>query len=180
MVTKTRDIKNIKKYADIDEVNILTDRVKRLKKRCDEAISHVCSERSRLITESWKETEGEPLDIRRAKLFRRVLQGISIVIRDDELLVGSQTKYVRGASPALDWSSEIEVFNGTITGSDTPTRYNSYPRMMVLQGTKYNIHDINISGFIGISSFGYLDEVIFNNLIVNSTLGFRFESLENA
>ncbi|MFC1928569.1 glycyl radical protein [Chloroflexota bacterium] len=95
----------------IAKVNVLTDRVRRLKQRYEEAVPHICSERSRLATESWRETEGEPLDIRRAKLFRRILQGISIIIRDDELIVGSQTKYVRGASPAVDFNPQI--------GSDT-------------------------------------------------------------
>ncbi|MFC2004446.1 glycyl radical protein [Chloroflexota bacterium] len=92
---------------EVNKVNVLTDRVRRLKQRCEEAVPHICCERSRLVTESWRETEGEPLDIRRAKLFRRVLQGISIVIRDGELIVGSQTKYVRGASPAVDFNSKI-------------------------------------------------------------------------
>jgi pyruvate formate-lyase/glycerol dehydratase family glycyl radical enzyme len=107
LITKTTRSKNMMEFSEVDKVNVLTDRVKRLKQRRDQAVPHVCSERSRLATESWKETEGEPLDIRRAKLFSRVLKGLTIVIRDDELIVGSQTKYVRGASPALDWSPQI-------------------------------------------------------------------------
>jgi pyruvate formate-lyase/glycerol dehydratase family glycyl radical enzyme len=94
---------------EISKVNVLTDRVK---KRRDEYLAakvHVCSERSRLVTESWKETEGQSLDIRRAKLFQKMLEGLSVSIRDGELIVGSQTKYIRGASPAVDFSS-LPVF----------------------------------------------------------------------
>jgi pyruvate formate-lyase/glycerol dehydratase family glycyl radical enzyme len=89
---------------DINKVNVLTERVKRRMNEFREAKVHICSERSRLVTESWKETEGEPLVIRRAKLLQKMLEGLSVVIRDGELIVGSQTKYVRGASPPIDYS----------------------------------------------------------------------------
>jgi pyruvate formate-lyase/glycerol dehydratase family glycyl radical enzyme len=89
---------------EIGTVNVMTERVK---KRLDElraAQVHICSKRSRLVTESWKETEGENLDLRRAKLVKKMLEGIDISIREGELIVGSQTKYVRGASPCVDFS----------------------------------------------------------------------------
>ncbi|MFC1986720.1 pyruvate formate lyase family protein, partial [Chloroflexota bacterium] len=90
---------------EVNKVNVLTDRVKKHREECMAAIQHICAERSRLLTQSWKETEGQPVVIRRARLMEKVLQGISIVIRDGELIVGSQSKYVRGASPAVDYAS---------------------------------------------------------------------------
>ncbi|MFC1986686.1 pyruvate formate lyase family protein, partial [Chloroflexota bacterium] len=102
MVTAT-----VLEKVNIDEVNgvnVLTDRVKKLKAECMAASQHVCAERSRLFTQSWKETEGQPVVIRRAKLFEKMLQGKSITIRDGELIVGSQTKHVRGSSPYLDFA----------------------------------------------------------------------------
>ena len=54
----------------IDEIKktvALTERVKRRKDEFLAAIPHVTSERSRLFTQSWKETEGEPITIRRAR-----------------------------------------------------------------------------------------------------------------
>ena len=86
----------------LDEISglvVLTDRVKKRKDEYMAATPHPCAVRSRLITESWKETEGEPLDVRRAKLFKKIMEGLPVVIRDGELVVGSQTKYVRGAGP---------------------------------------------------------------------------------
>jgi pyruvate formate-lyase/glycerol dehydratase family glycyl radical enzyme len=89
---------------EIGKLNVLTDRVKKRKDAVQAAQLHVCSERSRLVTESWKETEGQPLRIRRAKLFQHMLQGLSIGIRDGELIVGAQSKYIRGASPCIDFN----------------------------------------------------------------------------
>ena len=66
MVTDTKTCPDVINFSEISKVNCLTSRVNRLIKRREEAVEHICSERCRLATESWKETEGEPLDIRRA------------------------------------------------------------------------------------------------------------------
>ena len=87
---------------EVNAVNVLTDRVMKRKDEYLAAKPQVCAERTRLITESWKETEDEPIELRWAKAFDRVLEGIPIAIFDDELIVGSQTKYVRGAYPYLE------------------------------------------------------------------------------
>ena len=49
------------------------------------------SARAVLITESYKQTENEPMIIRRAKAFQHILENIPITIRDLELVVGSST-----------------------------------------------------------------------------------------
>ena len=102
----------------INSVNVLTDRVKKRREEYRAAKDHICAERSRLVTQSWKETEGEPVVLRRAKLFRKIMEGLSIVIRDGELIVGSQTKYIRGASPYIDFSPKT-VFE--ILSAQKPT-----------------------------------------------------------
>ncbi|MFC1847431.1 glycyl radical protein [Chloroflexota bacterium] len=96
----------------IDEVNkviALTDRVKKRLEESRAATPHIDAERSRLVTESWKETEGEPLDIRRAKLFKKIMEGISVHIEEGELIVGFQTKYIRGASPTVEWDADFTL-----------------------------------------------------------------------
>jgi formate C-acetyltransferase len=45
-------------------------------------------ERSRYFTESWRETEGEPLSIRKAKALANYFKKCSIFIRPEELIVG--------------------------------------------------------------------------------------------
>ena len=49
------------------------------------------SARAVLITESYKQTENEPMIIRRAKAFQHILENIPITISDLELVVGSST-----------------------------------------------------------------------------------------
>ncbi|HVN97270.1 MAG TPA: pyruvate formate lyase family protein [Syntrophorhabdaceae bacterium] len=89
---------------EINKVKVLTDRVKMRREEFMSATPHLDAERSHLMTESWKETEGEPLDLRRAKAFKSVMEGISVVIRDGELIVGSQSKYLLGTHPSLDYN----------------------------------------------------------------------------
>ncbi|MCK4820833.1 hypothetical protein KA005_34020, partial [bacterium] len=74
-----------------------TLRTNELKERYLSEKLTICPERAIYYTESMKETEGQPLIIRRAKAFKHVLQNITPVIRKGELIVGSQTRYVRGA-----------------------------------------------------------------------------------
>jgi formate C-acetyltransferase len=49
----------------------------------------ICLERARYLTESYKETEGEPMVIRRAKAIEHVLENMTVYIQPGELLVGN-------------------------------------------------------------------------------------------
>ena len=92
---------------DIYSANVLTERVKTRKEEyMDERKPRVDSTRSRLATEAWKETVGEHIYIRRAKVFARICEGMAANIFDDELIVGNQTRFLHGVSLALDWSVE--------------------------------------------------------------------------
>lgn len=62
--------------------------------------------RARLITESYVETEGQPMIIRRAKAFEHILRNIPIIIRDHELIVGSTTVAPRGCQTYPEFSFE--------------------------------------------------------------------------
>lgn len=64
------------------------------------------SARAVLITESYRQTENEPIIIRRAKAFRHILENIPIVIRDMELIVGSTTVAPRGCQTYPEFSYE--------------------------------------------------------------------------
>ncbi len=67
----------------------------------------VCVERAKLITESYRETEGEAAPVRRGKAFAHLLRNMTVRIYPDELVVGRPTSKVRGGSisPELqcDW-----------------------------------------------------------------------------
>lgn len=62
------------------------------------------SARAILITQSYKETEGEPMITRRAKAFAHILRHIPIIIREEELIVGSSTIAPRGCQTFPEFS----------------------------------------------------------------------------
>ncbi len=63
----------------------------KMKERLLSLTPEICVERARYITRSYKETEGEPAAIRRAKAFEEILTNITINIWPDELIVGATT-----------------------------------------------------------------------------------------
>ena len=62
------------------------------------------SARAKLLTESYKATEGEPMVTRRAEAFAHILRNIPIIIRDNELIVGSSTIAPRGCQTFPEFS----------------------------------------------------------------------------
>lgn len=62
--------------------------------------------RAELITESYKQTEGLPIIMRRALAFAHILENIPIIIRDSELIVGSSTIAPRGCQTYPEFSYE--------------------------------------------------------------------------
>ena len=60
-----------------------------------EKIPEIEPDRGILITESYMKTEDKPIITRRAEAFAHILENIPIVIRDNELIVGSTTKSPR-------------------------------------------------------------------------------------
>ena len=83
-----------------------SDRISRLINRMYEKMPELESSRAVLITESYKQTENEPIIIRRAKAFAHILKHIPIIIREDELIVGSTTIAPRGCQTYPEFSFE--------------------------------------------------------------------------
>ena len=79
-------------------------RITRLVDHLYEKMPVIESARARLITESYMETEGEPIITRRAKAFAHILRNIPIIIRDEELIVGSTTIAPRGCQTYPEYS----------------------------------------------------------------------------
>ncbi len=68
-----------------------TPRIDLLKQALFDARPQIESDRAVLLTQSYKETEGEPMVIRRAKAFKHICENLPVTIRDNELIVGSST-----------------------------------------------------------------------------------------
>jgi len=85
----------------VKNVNVMTDRLKNRVKEWQEAIPKVSPRSSRAFTESWKQTEGLHRDLRWAKASQNMFKAAVPVIREGELIVGSQTPDVRGADVTI-------------------------------------------------------------------------------
>ncbi|HBT65714.1 MAG TPA: formate C-acetyltransferase/glycerol dehydratase family glycyl radical enzyme [Ruminococcaceae bacterium] len=80
------------------------------------------AERAVLLTESYMQTEGEPIITRRAKAFKHILENIPITIRPDELIVGSATKAPRSCQvfPEFSYDWLENEFDTVATRSADP------------------------------------------------------------
>lgn len=89
-------------------------RIARLRKRLMDTEPIICPERARIFTESMKKTEGRPIVLRRAEAFYQVLDKMSIVIGDDELIVGNQASQPKATPIYPEYSIEWlrNEFNG--------------------------------------------------------------------
>lgn len=81
-------------------------RISRLVDNLFAKMPEIESARAILLTESYRQTENEPIVLRRAKAFRHILKHIPIIIRDEELIVGSSTIAPRGCQTYPEFSYE--------------------------------------------------------------------------
>ncbi len=81
-------------------------RIDRMLERFFVAVPEIDPDRAVLVTESYKTTENEPMVTRRSKAFEHILKNIPIVIREDELIVGSSSKVSRGCQTYPEFSYE--------------------------------------------------------------------------
>jgi pyruvate formate-lyase/glycerol dehydratase family glycyl radical enzyme len=92
------------KQFETDDIE-KSPRIPRLIEHLFEKMPVIESARAVLLTESYMQTEGEPIVTRRAKAFAHILDYIPIIIRDEELIVGSTTIAPRGCQtyPEFSW-----------------------------------------------------------------------------
>lgn len=79
-------------------------RIDKLVNALFEKMPEIESDRAVLITDSYLKTEGKPIITRRAEAFANILENIPIVIRDNELIVGSSTKSPKGCQVFPEFS----------------------------------------------------------------------------
>jgi pyruvate formate-lyase len=82
----------------------MTNRTQRLKDALFANPREISLERALLYTDSHRQTEGEPVIIRRAKATAYILDHVKIAIRDEELIAGNRTVKPRAGimSPEMD------------------------------------------------------------------------------
>lgn len=79
-------------------------------------------ERAVLLTESYMKTEGEPMVLRRAKAFKRILEALPVTIFPEELIVGTNVKKQRSCQVFPEYSCAWleEEFDTIATRSADP------------------------------------------------------------
>jgi pyruvate-formate lyase len=70
---------------EIDKLE-LSDRIRRWQKAMKACPNQIYVDRQKLALESWKETEGEDIEMRRAKLLKKIVENIPIKIHDFDVL----------------------------------------------------------------------------------------------
>lgn len=92
------------------------ERIKGLKNRVLQTRPEMDLENARILTEGFKEAEGEPLVVRKAKAFRKQCLEKTVTIWDDELIVGCSGSKIRAGILCADscWSvldDELETIS---------------------------------------------------------------------
>jgi pyruvate formate-lyase/glycerol dehydratase family glycyl radical enzyme len=76
---------------------VQTDRIERLRRRIVDAPREACVERARYLTQSMSEHWEEHPLTRMSLALQHILENVSVVIREDELIVGCRTSRLKGA-----------------------------------------------------------------------------------
>ncbi|MDR2486174.1 MAG: glycyl radical protein [Treponema sp.] len=94
----------------------LTPRMKDFRENLLNAKPCVCAERARITTETYRANMDKPMVLRRALMYKNVLEGMSVFIEPETLLAGNQASSNRSApifpEYAMDWViAELDQFD---------------------------------------------------------------------
>ncbi len=99
-----------------------SERIDKLINHLFEKMPEIEADRAVLLTESYKMTEGEPIITRRSKAFKHILENLPIIIRPNELIVGSNSIAPRGCQvfPEFSYTWLLDEFDTVATRSADP------------------------------------------------------------
>ncbi len=83
-----------------------SERIDKLKEALFKSVPEIEADRAVLLTESYKQTEDQPMVLRRALAFYHILENLPITIRPNELVVGATTKKSRSCQVFPEYSYE--------------------------------------------------------------------------
>ena len=108
MVTETRAGYEINQelLKAVDSLS-LNERLKGLKERYLDTTPELASERGTYYAQSWRETEGQPIQLRIARAVKNVLDNIPVPIFENELVVGSITRFFRGSYAMINYDAGL-------------------------------------------------------------------------
>lgn len=113
-----------------------SERISRMVEYLYSKMPEIESDRAVLITESYKQTEGEPVIIRRAKAFAHIMDNLPISLRPEELIAGSATKSPRGCQLFPEYSFDwVEKEFETVEHREADPFY-------IAEDTKKILHEV--------------------------------------
>ena len=111
-------------------------RIPRLIEHLHAKVPGIAAGRAEILTKSYQETEGEPIITRRAKAFERICRELPIIIRPEELIVGSNTQAPRGCQVFPEYSFEwLEAEFDTVSTRTADPFY-------ISEDTKKRLHEV--------------------------------------
>ena len=119
---------------------MMTPRVKRIKEKYFNTIPAITAERLVLATEAYQKYAGDAVPIFRAKVVRHIMERMTTLIMEDELIVGTVTNTYRGATlhPEFQSSSwyvsDIDEFS---TREKDPYYISPEDKEQILEALKY-------------------------------------------
>ena len=124
----------MKKYNDMEITK--SPRIAKLVEALYANMPEIEADRAYLLTESYKQTEQEPIILRRAKAFEHILKYIPVTIRENELIAGSATKAPRGCQvfPEFSYSWLEAEFDTISTRTSDP--------FFISEETKKTLHEV--------------------------------------
>jgi len=80
------------------QIPAVPQRIERLRKDLFATPDQFCFARAEIVTRSYRQTEGEPWALRRAKALQAVFREMPLLIREGELIVGQRAATLAGRS----------------------------------------------------------------------------------
>lgn len=118
----------------------MTPRIKRMREKLFNTTPRITAERLVLATEAYKKFAGDAVPIFRAKVVNHIMENMTTLIFDDELIVGTATNAYRGANLHPDFQSsswyisDIDEFS---TRSKDPYYISPEDKETILETLKY-------------------------------------------
>lgn len=156
---------------------MLTPRLERLKNTIVNAVPEVYTQRALLVTQAYKETENQPSEIKRAHAMKKIFCEGSVLIKDDEMIVGSKTPTPMG-SPLYPEFNCLWLKNEMNTLADrfeTSFHVSEASKKIINEEIipyweKNTVYDV-ILGNVPPESLDAVDEGIFFHYFLNRSIG---------
>ncbi len=119
---------------------MLTPRVKRMREKYFDTIPQITAERLVLQTEAYQKFAGDAVPIFRAKVIKYIMENMTTLIMDDELVVGTATNAYRGANLHPEFQSSswyISDIDDFSTRSKDPYYISPEDKATILETLKY-------------------------------------------